>query len=480
MTDKYFDVIIVGAGISGIGTAVHLQEQCPDKSYAILEGRSCLGGTWDLFRYPGIRSDSNMLTMAYRFKPWRGTNTTADGASILNYLRETAVEYNINQHIRYNQHVTQASWSSTLKSWTIQTKAGEYFTCSFLLLCSGYYSYEAGYTPDFKGRAQFQGTIIHPQKWPKGFDYADKKIVVVGSGATAVTLIPELAKKAQHVTMLQRSATYMSPLPSEDALGKFVRKYLPEKLAYALLRQRSIFFGQFFYRQTRKNPEKVKERMLSMVREELPPDYDIDTHFTPTYNPWDQRVCLVPDGDLFQAIRDGTASVVTSHIDQFIENGILLKSGEELEADVIITATGLKLEVMGGIKFIVDNEPIDFAKTISYKGLMFSTIPNLVYTFGYINASWTLGADLTAEFICNLINHMAQTGTKQCTPTYPESAPEAVEPWIQNFSSGYMQRSLHLLPKQTTTAPWINTQDYDQDKKMIGRAPIENQALIFT
>ncbi len=479
MTNHNFDVVIIGAGISGIGLAYHLQKKCPQKSYTILEGRDALGGTWDLFRYPGIRSDSNMLTMAYSFKPWGETKTTAKGEDILHYVRETAVENGIDKHIRYGQQVTRAKWSSSDTTWTIHTSKDETYTCNFLLLCSGYYSYKAGYSPEFKGRERFKGTIVHPQAWPDNLDYTGKKIVVIGSGATAVTLIPELAKEAAHVVMLQRSPTYMSPLPDEDPFAAKLHRYLPNPLAYRLTRWRSIAFGQIFYRRARRKPEEVKQMMLGLVRDQLPADYDIDTHFTPHYNPWDQRVCLVPNADLFKAIRAEMASVVTDHIDTFTENGILLKSGQLLEADIIITATGLNLEVMGGIDFVVDDKPVNFAETVAYKGMMFSDVPNLVWTFGYISASWTLRVDLMAKYICRLLNHMDKTGARQCTPRPTEADRAATEPWIKDFSSGYMQRNLHLLPKQGTTEPWVNTQNYWRDKKLIEYGRIDDGGLVF-
>ena len=479
MSNQQVDVIIVGAGISGIGAAYHLQEKCPQKSYVILEGRDALGGTWDLFRYPGIRSDSSMLTMAYGFKPWSGTKVTAEGASILNYVREVAIENGIDQHIHYGQQVAHAEWSSADATWTLQTGAGETYTCNFLLTCAGYYNYKAGYSPEFNGRERFNGTIVHPQAWPENLNYADKQVVVIGSGATAVTLIPKLAKEAAHVVMLQRSPTYMRAMPNEDPFAVRAHKLLPGRWADRLMRWRSIAFGQYFYRQARAKPEQVKQLMIDLVREELPPDYDIDTHFTPTYNPWDQRVCLVPNGDLFESIRAGTASVVTDHIDTFTENGILLKSGNSLDADIIVTATGLNLEVMGGIDFIVDGQAVDFAETITYKGLMCSDVPNMVVTFGYINASWTLGVDLTAEYVCRLLNHMDEANMRQCTPRLQDADNMTTQPWVTNFSSGYMQRSMHLMPKQGESKPWINTQNYWQDKKFITRAPIEDGVLVF-
>lgn len=473
------DILIIGAGISGIGMAYHLQQKCPQKTYVILEGRDALGGTWDLFRYPGIRSDSNMLTMAYGFKPWGGTETTASGGEILDYVRETARENGIDKQIHYGQKVTRANWSSDSATWTVQTESGDTYICNFLLNCAGYYSYESGYAPDFAGQDTFKGKLVHPQKWPNDIDYANKKVVVIGSGATAVTLVPKLAEKAAHVIMLQRSPSYMRPMPNEDPFVTKANKFLPAKMAFRLARWRTVAFGQYFYHRARTQPQKVKQLFRDMMEAQLPADYDIDTHFTPEYDPWDQRVCLVPDGDLFQAIRAGTASVVTDHIDTFTADGILLKSGETLEADIIITATGLNLAVMGGINFVVDDEPIDFAETVTYKGMMFSDVPNMVYMFGYIAASWTLGVDLTADYVTRLLNHMDKKDNRQCTPHLPNVAQADKKPWIENFTSGYMTRSMHLLPKQTGQAPWVNTQQYLQDRKIIGRAPIDDGNLLF-
>ena len=479
MAAHHFDIVIVGAGISGIGTAYHLQQKCAQKSYVILEGRESLGGTWDLFRYPGIRSDSDMLTMAYSFKPWGDTKATAEGAEILSYVRETAEENGITDHIHYNKRVVSANWSSEYALWTVQTTAGDSYTCNFFLMCAGYYSYEKGYTPEFKGHERFGGTIVHPQAWSDDLNYEDKQVVVIGSGATAVTLIPKLAEKAKHVVMLQRSPTYMRATPNQDSVAAAMRKILPNKVAYNITRWKSILLGNFFYRRTRTHPEKTKKMLLDMVKDELPEDYDIDTHFTPSYFPWDERICLVPDGDLFTAIREGTASVVTDHIDSFTETGIALKSGEHLDADIVVTATGLNLEVMGGIDFIVDGKSVDFAQTVSYKGMMCSDVPNMVLVFGYINASWTLGVDLTANYICRVINHMDKAGVRFCVPRYDESEGKATQPWVKDFSSGYMQRSMHLLPKQGNSDPWTNSQDYMRDRKIIGKAPVDDGVLAF-
>ena len=485
MTTEYFDVVIVGAGLSGIGAASHLRDKCPGKSFIILEGRDTMGGTWDLFRYPGIRSDSDMHTLGYSFKPWRESKAIADGPSILKYLKETATENNIDEHIRYGHLVKKATWSSDDAEWTIEagrkgSDKSVVVRCNFLLMCSGYYSYAEGYTPEFKGRERFAGQIIHPQEWPEDLDYRDKKVVVIGSGATAVTLIPAMAEDAEHVVMVQRSPTYVVSRPEKDVIANFLRKVLPDKVAYAITRWKNIRWQQAVYRRTRDDPEKVKNMLLDWVRKELGPNYDVETHFTPRYNPWDQRLCLVPNSDLFHSIRSGKASVVTDHIDTFTEKGLLLESGEELEADIIITATGLKLVLLGGTEFIVDAQPVDFSRSFSYKAMMYSDVPNLVTTFGYINASWTLRADLTAEYACRLIKHMDESGLRQCTPRLRDEEKDMpARPWITSFSSGYMQRMMPKFPKQGDRDPWINTQSYDLDKKLT-RGPIEDGVIIFS
>ena len=486
MQTDYVDVVIVGAGLSGIGAACHLSEKCPGKSYAILESRDAMGGTWDLFRYPGIRSDSDMHTLGYNFKPWIADKAIADGPSILRYINDAAAEHEVNDHIRFHHKVKKASWSSDDATWTVEaerTDTGEATTirCSFIQMCSGYYNYEHGYLPEFNGRERFRGDIVHPQKWPDDLDYSGKRVVVIGSGATAMTLIPEMSKKAEHVTMVQRSPTYVVSLPDKDWIANFLRKILPGRTAYAITRWKNIKFQQFIYRRSRKAPDKVKKKLLKMARKELGPDYDIDKHFTPTYNPWDQRLCVVPNSDLFGAIRAGKASVITDEIDTFTEDGLLLKSGDRISADIIVTATGLSLLVLGGTSFVVDEKPVDFANTFSYKGMMYSDVPNMVSTFGYINASWTLRADLNAEYACRLLNHMDETGTTQCTPRLHGSDRNMpAHPWIDDFSSGYIQRQLHLLPKQGDHWPWINTQDYSLDKKMIRDEAVADGILEFT
>ncbi len=486
MTSEYFDVVIVGAGLSGIGAAHHLQDKCPGKSYVILEGRNAIGGTWDLFRFPGIRSDSDMHTLGYNFKPWRESKAIADGPSILKYVKETAAEEDINSHIRFSHLVKKASWSNSDAVWTIEAERKEpgdtaTIRCRFIQMCAGYYSYEKGYTPDFRGRERFAGEIVHPQEWPEDIDCRNKKIVVIGSGATAVTLVPEIAKDAEHVVMLQRSPTYMVSRPDTDNVANFLRKVLPEKMAYAITRWKNIRFQQMVYRRTRTDPDKVKKNLLDMVRKEMGPDYDIDTHFTPHYNPWDQRLCLVPNSDFFQSVKSGKASIVTDIIDTFTDKGVLLESGKELDADIIVTATGLNLVVLGGAEIVVDGQTVDFSKTFSYLGMMYSDVPNLVTTFGYINASWTLRADLTAEYTCRILKHMDEARYRLCTPRLrSEDRDMPARKWITEFSSGYMQRVMHMFPKQGDKAPWLNTQNYSEDKKLLATREVDDGVLQFS
>ena len=483
---NHVDVLIVGAGISGIGTAYHLQKQCPDRTYAIVEGRADLGGTWDLFRYPGVRSDSDMHTLGFSFKPWKEAKSIADGPSILKYVRETAQENGIDKNIRFHHQVKTASWSSETATWTVtvvrqDTNETLLYTCNFLSMCAGYYSYKEGYTPEFAGRDSFKGQIVHPQKWPKDLDYAGKRVVIIGSGATAVTLVPAMARTAAHVTMLQRSPTYIVARPDHDAIADKLRKVLPEKTAYAITRAKNIALTKFFYNRTRTQPEKIKTQILGGVRQALGPDYDVEKHFTPTYNPWDQRMCLIPNGDLFVSINKGRASVVTDEIVCFTESGIQLKSGEMLEADIIVTATGLNLVSLGEIDVFVDGQAIDFAQTWTYKGLAYSDVPNLVSTFGYINASWTLRADVVANYTCRLLNKMKSTGTQQATPRLrAQDQNMTPRPWINDFSAGYMERMMHLMPRQGDHAPWINPQLIAVDKQMIVKSPIDDGAMQFS
>ena len=461
---EHVDVIVVGAGISGIGTGFHLQTRCPDRSYAILEARDQMGGTWDLFRYPGIRSDSDMHTLGFSFHPWTQAKAIADGPSIKAYVEETARAYGIDWHIRFGTRVLSASWSTPDARWTVEIErreGRETLTCGFLAMCSGYYSYEKAHTPSFAGAEEFVGRIVHPQFWPQDLDYKGKNVVVIGSGATAVTLVPEMAKDAGHVVMLQRSPTYVVSRPAEDAFANWLRRKLPSKAAYGATRWKNVLLGMFFYRMTRKKPERTKERLLGMVREHLGPDYDVATHFTPRYNPWDQRLCLVPDADLFGAIKNKRAEVVTDTIDCFVPEGIRLNSGRTIPADVIVTATGLELSLMGGVPFTVDGAPVNLADKLQYKGMMFSDVPNMAFTFGYTNASWTLKADLVAKYVCRLLNTMRKRGVRIATP-YNDDPTLAEEAFVA-FSSGYIQRAADRLPKQGSKKPWKLNQNYALD-----------------
>lgn len=482
---EYFDVLVVGAGISGIDAAHHLRTRCSSRSFVLLEARSDIGGTWDLFRYPGIRSDSDMATMGFGFKPWTGTKSIAGGAEIMEYLREAVEEEAIGPHIRFNHRVVAARWSSQDSRWVVtveRTESGETVELSggFLFMCSGYYSYDTGYTPEFPGRDRFTGTIVHPQEWPQDLDYSGKKVVVIGSGATAVTLIPAMAGEAQHITMLQRSPSYLAPRSSKDRFAGAVRMVLPEKAAYALVRKKNAAWQQSIYRLTRRRPEKARQRVLNMMRDEID-DAEVDRNFTPSYNPWDQRICLVPDGDFFAALRSGSASVVTDTIDTFTETGIQLSSGKHLEADLIVTATGLQLVTLGNIEFTVDGERVDFSRVWTYKGVAYSDVPNLASSFGYIAASWTLRADLTCQYVCRLLNHMEQTGATQCTPRLrPEDQSMTPRPFIVGFSSGYIQRALPMLPKQGDQEPWTNPQRLAADKKALLKEPIDDGVMQFT
>ncbi|MBS0520824.1 MAG: NAD(P)/FAD-dependent oxidoreductase [Proteobacteria bacterium] len=484
---EHFDVLIVGAGLSGIGAAWHLQKECPRKSYAILEGRAASGGTWDLFRYPGIRSDSDMYTLGYRFRPWKDAKAIADGPSILSYIRDVASDYGIDRRIRYQHRVVGASWSTPDARWTVEVECGpangpdrerRRYSCNFLWMCSGYYSYEGGYLPDFPGADRFKGRLVHPQNWPKDLDYAGKRVVVIGSGATAVTLVPSMANSgAAHVTMLQRSPTYMAMRPSSDPFANKMRRRLPLKLAYMATRWRNVLFGMYFYQMCKRQPEKVKNLLLGGVRQALGPDYDIKKHFTPDYKPWDQRLCLVPDADFFRAIRQGKVSVVTDHIETFTETGIKLKSGEELPADIIVTATGLVLVPLGGVKLAVDGRAVEPSQTFIYKGMMYSDIPNLASVFGYTNASWTLKADLVCEYVCRLLNLMDRKGYRYCMPHNSDPSLTA-EPWV-SFSSGYIQRALKHQPKQGSKRPWKLYQNYVLDLLSLRFGALRDRAMTF-
>ena len=483
MTPEHVDVLIVGAGISGVGAAHHLQERCPGRSYAILEARADLGGTWDLFRYPGIRSDSDMHTLGFRFKPWTDAKAIADGPAILEYVRETARESGAEDRIRYNHRVVSAAWSSADARWTVEaerTDAGETarLTCDFLFMCSGYYRYDEGYTPEFPGIDRFGGQVIHPQHWPENLDYAGKRVVVIGSGATAVTLVPAMAETAEHVTMLQRSPTYVVSLPGEDKIANGMRRFLPAKAAYTIVRWKNVLLQMASYQLSRRRPKLMKKLIRNGVAKSLPAGYDVDKHFTPTYDPWDQRMCLVPDGDLFETLSSGRAEVVTDRIETFTEKGIELESGDELEADIVITATGLNLLFLGGIQFSLDGEPTDTAEAMTYKGMMLSEVPNLAFTLGYSNASWTLKADLTSEYVCRLLNHMDEHGYRQCVPRARGLAPSE-EP-IVTLSSGYVLRALDKLPKQGPGDPWMLRMNYALDLRALRHGPLTDSAMEFS
>ncbi len=483
MAVEHLDVLVVGAGLSGIGAGYHLQTLCPNKRYAILEGRDCSGGTWDLFRYPGIRSDSDMYTLGYSFRPWTDAKAIADGPSILNYVRKTAQDYGIDQKIRYQHWVKRASWSTADACWTLDIEQGPdktplQLTCSFLYMCSGYYSYEQGYTPDFDGTTNFKGRIVHPQKWSDDIDYAGKRVVVIGSGATAVTLVPEMAKTAAHVTMLQRSPTYILALPDEDVIANTLRRFLPAKLAYGLTRWKNVLMGMLFFQLCRRAPGLIKDMVRKGVRQALGPDYDINTHFTPRYNPWDQRMCLVPNGDLFKTIRSGKASIVTDHIETFTETGIRLKSGADLPADLVVTATGLNMVALGGMAISVDGQPVDLAKTLNYKGMMCSGLPNMASALGYTNASWTLKCDLTSAYVCRLLNYMDEQGYRQCMPQ--NNDPTVSEQPLIDFSSSYVLRAIDRFPKQGSKAPWRLYQNYALDLLTLKFGAVDDGVMQFS
>ncbi|TCN53379.1 cation diffusion facilitator CzcD-associated flavoprotein CzcO [Rhodococcus sp. SMB37] len=478
---EHLDVLIVGAGLSGIGAAVHLKKESPNQKLAIIEGRDNLGGTWDLFRYPGIRSDSDMYTLGYGFKPWTKERAIANGESILDYLWETVSENELKQHIRFGHHVRRAEWSSEAQVWTVTVvHLGETFdiTCKFLFMCSGYYNYRRGFTPEFPGRERFTGTVVHPQFWPEDLEYAGKKIIVIGSGATAITLIPNLATKAEKVTMVQRSPSYLAIDQAIDQRALRIRRLFGDRIGYALIRFRNTKRQQRTYEFAQSRPDQFKETLFKDIRELVGQDY-LDKHFTPTYQPWDQRVCLIPDGDFFQAIKFGRADVETGKIRTFTESGIELESGERIDADIIVTATGLELVSLGEVDFVVDGELIDFSKRWTYKGLAFSGIPNLAFTFGYVNTSWTVRAELVAKFVSRLLNHMDKAGASSVTPTLrPGDSFMPRESFVEGFTSGYFQRANGVLPRQGNRAPWINPQNHAATKKLL-TARIDDGVLKF-
>jgi monooxygenase len=483
MSLEHVDVLIVGAGLSGIGAACHLQSNCPGKTYAIFEARDRIGGTWDLFRYPGIRSDSDMYTLGYSFRPWRDDRSIADGTSILDYVRQTAKDHHVEQKIHFDHRVIRAEWSTVDSRWTVEATRGETpdtvrVTANFLFMCSGYYRYDEGYTPEFKGAEHFGGRIVHPQHWDEDIDYASKRVVVIGSGATAITLVPSMAQTAAHVTMLQRSPSYIVSLPAEDPIAKRLRRMLPAKVSYPILRWKNVLLTMASFQLSRRRPSLMRKLVRKGLERQLPAGYDIDQHFNPSYNPWDQRLCLVPNGDLFEAIGNGSASVVTDHIDTFTETGIKLTSGAELQADIIVTATGLNLLALGGIEISVDDREIVLNETMSYKGMMLSGVPNFAFAVGYTNASWTLKCDLTGEYVCRLLNHMDEHHLSYCAPVNRD--PSVQERPFIDFSSGYVQRAIDNFPKQGSKAPWRLHQNYALDIVNLKFGSVQDDAMEFS
>ena len=474
------DVIVIGAGISGIAAGYNLRKSCPNKSFAILEGRESLGGTWDLFKYPGIRSDSDMHTLGYRFKPWIHDKSIADGPSILEYLNETVDENNLREDILLNHKVNSANWNSDKSMWELEIKDKDHLinmTCDFLFLCGGYFSYSKPHMPSFNNQEKFEGQIIHPQFWNDQLDYINKKVVVIGSGATAITLVPAIAEKAEHVVMLQRSPSYVVSRPSEDAINKFLRRFLSIRVTYFLIRWKNILWQSYTFFLARKFPNKIKQGILDLLKNELGSDFDIKKHFTPSYKPWDQRMCLVPDSDLFTAIKKSKASIVTDKVKEFKSDGILLESGEKITADIIVTATGIELNSLNDINVTIDKEKINAHERLTYKGMMLSGVPNFALSFGYVNASWTLRADLTCEYVCRLINLMDKKGVACCAPVDDPSAYGNDD--LIDFTSGYVQRGLHLMPKQGNKAPWKNYQNYLKDIFAVRLFSIKDSNLNF-
>jgi monooxygenase len=483
-TPEHVDVLIVGAGLSGIGAAHHLQEAFPRRSYAILEARDAIGGTWDLFRYPGVRSDSDMHTLGYRFRPWTEAEAIADGPSILRYVRATAAEAGIDSRVRFGHRVERAEWSSDDARWTVHARRdGEpvVLTAGFLYVCSGYYHYDAGHTPRLPGIERFEGTVVHPQQWPPDLDYAGRRVVVIGSGATAVTLVPAMAEQAARVTMLQRSPTYIVARPARDQLALTLARRLGPRRGYAVTRWKNVALGTWFYQLTRRKPEKAKAMIRDGAVRQLPPDYDVDTHFAPRYNPWDQRLCLVPDGDLFRAIREGKADIVTDQIAGFTATGIRLQSGTELAADIVVTATGLRLLALGGIRLTVDGTDVKPPETMIYKGAMLSGVPNFAFTFGYTNSSWTLKADLVSEYVVRLLRYLDARGYDQAVPVRDGADGEAVaERPMLDFQAGYVQRAIHEFPRAGSRSPWRIRMNYPYDVLVLRYGRINSPALRFS
>jgi len=487
LTGEHFDVLIVGAGISGIGSAHHLREQCPDKSFCVLEGLESFGGTWLMHRYPGVRSDSDLFTFGYRFKPWRGA-PIASGPEILKYMGEVIEEEGLDQHIRYQHHVHSASWCSKQQRWTLtatRKDTGEnlVFTANFLWMCQGYYEHAEGYTPDWPGMADYQGIIAHPQTWPEDLDYKDKNVLVIGSGATAATVVPAIAADCKHVTVLQRSPTYFIPGKNENELADQLRELeVDDEWVHEITRRKILKDQDEFTRLAVEQPDLVKAELINGVVDYLGNDYDVDTHFTPSYRPWRQRIAFVPDGDIFEGIKSGKATMVTDEIETFTEKGIALKSGNELCADIILTATGFKLSVLGGIKFSVDGDDFDFAESVTYRGMMFTGMPNMAWIMGYFRASWTLRVDLIGDFVCRLLNNMTARGANSVTPTLPESDKDMpLHDWMdpENFNPGYLMRSMHLMPRRGDKPQWQHTQDYWQEKNELPKVDLSAEEFVY-
>ncbi|MEU6202709.1 NAD(P)/FAD-dependent oxidoreductase [Micromonospora musae] len=482
MACDHVDVLIVGAGLSGVGAACQLRRDCPDKTYAVLEARDAIGGTWDLFRYPGVRSDSDMFTLGYSFRPWTNPKAIADGDSIREYVRDTAREYDVERHIRFRHRVVSAEWDSVTARWTVHVQRDDtaettVVTCGFLHVCAGYYRYDAGYTPQLPGVERYAGRLVHPQQWPADLDHTGRRVVVIGSGATAVTLVPAMADRAEHVTMLQRSPTYIVALPSRDRLADALRRWLPARAVYPVVRWKNVLLATANFQLSRRAPALMRRVLRRAARGHLPPGYDVDRHFSPRYDPWDQRLCVVPDGDLFAAVRSGRASVVTDTVDTFTERGIRLSSGAELPADIVVTATGLNLLALGGLTLRVDGTAVDLARTVAYKGMMLSGVPNLVMTIGYTNASWTLKADLVATYLCRLLRHLDRTGQQIVTPQPP---PDDDRVPLIDLRSGYVLRSLDALPKQGRSAPWRLHQNYPRDVLLLRHGRLDDEGVRFS
>ena len=473
------DVIIVGAGISGIAAGYNLKKSCPNKSFSILEGRENIGGTWDLFKYPGIRSDSDMHTLGFRFKPWIHDKSIADGPSIMEYLHETINEYKLNDNILLNHKVDSANWNSKKSQWELKINVNndlKDMTCNFFFLCGGYYSYTKPHMPYFKNQENFKGQIVHPQFWDESLDYKNKKIAVIGSGATAITIVPAIAEQAEHVVMIQRSPTYVVSGPSEDVINKLLRRILSERITYFLIRWKNILYQSFTFFMAKKYPERTKNRILDLAKNEIGVE-NVNQHFTPSYKPWDQRICLVPDSDLFNAINNKKASVVTDTINEFRQDGILLDSGKKIEVDIIITATGIELNSLNDINVTIDDIKVIANERLTYKGMMLSGVPNFAISFGYVNASWTLRADLTCEYVCRLINLMDKKGVKCCEPIDDKSA--YGDDQLIDFTSGYFERGLSQMPKQGNKSPWKNYQNYLKDIFAVRLFSIKDSNLNF-